>query len=186
MIRHDVRLGRGRRGRDDPEAAAGVLDAVSREIRSGTSLTVAVRGAPAHHRSVLPALGAALDRGDPISSALDAAAPRSPSETVFHRSLVVAAATGGDVVAVLESGAEVLRERHAWALERRAQSAQARVSALVLTAVPVAFAALGLATSDRVRDAYSSVGVTVPLTAVGVVVNLFGWWWMRRLVSGAT
>lgn len=172
--------------RDHPAAAAAALEAAVREVRSGSALTVAVRTALSTSPIVLPRLRTALERGEPLVTALAASPPASPSDTVVHRSLVVATTAGGDVAAVLEAGAEVLRERHAWALERHAQSAQARVSASVLTAVPVAFAALGLITSDRVRQAYTAVGATLPLTVAGVVVNLIGWWWMRRLVANAS
>jgi Flp pilus assembly protein TadB len=86
---------------------------------------------------------------------------------------------------VLEQAGGVLRERRAWQYERHAQAAQARLSARVLTWLPMAFAAWGIATSGRVRAAYSATPLTVWCTSAGIALNIVGWWWMRRIITGA-
>jgi Flp pilus assembly protein TadB len=69
--------------------------------------------------------------------------------------------------------------------EAEVHSAQARLSARVLTAVPVGFCCWTVATSSAVRAAWFG-----PLGAVcavsGGLLNLAGWWWMRHLVARAT
>jgi len=65
------------------------------------------------------------------------------------------------------------------------QSAQARLSARVLTLLPVAFAGWGIATDSRVRAAYAMSPLPGACTACGLLLDLAGWWWMRRLVRGA-
>lgn len=180
------RSGPHRRSDSLDSDAASTLERISRDVRSGTSLSAAASAALASQPHLLRELRSALHRGTPLPTAL--AAPRdalSPAETVMRQALQVSVATGGPIADTLDRGAAILRERHAWAEERRAQSAQARLSALVLTSVPVGFAALGVASSARVRAAYTDVPITLPITACGVLLNLAGWWWMQRLVHGA-
>ena len=87
---------------------------------------------------------------------------------------------------VLDRAAAVVRERRTWRHERIVQAAQARTSARVLTFLPLAFAMWGVATSASVRAAYAGSPVTVVVAAVGVALNTVGWWWMRRVVGGAS
>ena len=64
------------------------------------------------------------------------------------------------------------------------QSAQARLSAVVLTWLPVAVLALLVLTSGGVRHVVSSP-VGIVLLGSGSLLNLAGWWWMRRIVERA-
>jgi tight adherence protein B len=64
------------------------------------------------------------------------------------------------------------------------QSAQARLSATVLTWLPIAVLGVMLATSPAVRRVVvSPLGATI--VTVGTTINLLGWWWMRRIVERA-
>jgi tight adherence protein B len=159
-------------------------------VRAGASFTAALVDGLEQHPTVLAGLRAALLRGTPVGSALArlterTTAPLDATEVLAVQALRAAHAAGGSRVDALERAADVLRERRAWRHERRAQSAQARLSARVLTLLPVAFAAWGIATDGRLRAAYAVSPLPGVCTACGLLLDVAGWWWMRRLVRGA-
>ena len=91
---------------------------------------------------------------------------------------------GGPAAEPLDRAAGVLRSRAAERAERRVQSAQARLSATVLTWLPIAVLGVMFTTSSAVRRVViSPLGATV--VTVGAIVNVIGWWWMRRIVERA-
>jgi Flp pilus assembly protein TadB len=63
-------------------------------------------------------------------------------------------------------------------------SAQARLSARVMTALPLAMLMLLVATSDSVRRVTVSPFGALVVT-VGVALNLIGWRWMRATIERA-
>jgi Flp pilus assembly protein TadB len=78
----------------------------------------------------------------------------------------------------------VVRERQAWRAERHAQAAQARLSARMLTVLPLVVAGWGLVSGPRARQTYVESPATSVFAGLGVALNLVGWMWMRRLVRG--
>jgi tight adherence protein B len=84
----------------------------------------------------------------------------------------------------LERFAATMRQHVSDDLERAAQSAQAKMSARVLTAVPVVMLAVLVATDADVRNVLAEArggGVV----AAGLMLNAAGAWWMRRIAVGA-
>jgi tight adherence protein B len=161
------RRGRPRR-RPTPSAGewAALLDRMAAEVRMGASLTTALDTALAH--GTLPAPGASAEPHD--------------DETFVAHAIDTARALGGPAAATLDAAAAQLRERMALRAEAQVHSAQARLSARVLTAVPVVFCLWNVATSPAVRAAWlGPIGMVC--AAVGAVLNLSGWWWMRRIVA---
>jgi tight adherence protein B len=184
--------GRARRGTAGSglDHSIALLDHLCREVRAGASYTAALVDGLDQHPAVLAGLRAALLRGAPMGDALARLAERSTApldatDVLVVQALRAAHAAGGSRVDALERAAGVLRERRAWQHERRAQSAQARLSARVLTLLPVAFAAWGIAADSRLRAAYAESPLPGVCTACGLLLDLAGWWWMRRLVRGA-
>jgi tight adherence protein B len=167
-----------------PTALVDLVERTSRDVRSGVSLRTALVEASAHSPHVLPGLHDRLSRGVPLQHALDeiGATESSDARFVVH-GLRLAADTGGALADTLDRVVAVVRERQAWRAERFAQAAQARLSARMLTVLPMAVALWGLASGPRVRQAYA-LPATAVLTCIGVALNLVGWWWMRRLVRG--
>lgn len=165
----------GRRRRRQPSASAGewatFLDIVSSEVRSGTSLASALQ----HASTRLPRL----------ADQLRCATRGSDQErAIVVQSLAAAARLGGPVAATLHHGAALLREREAQRAEAKAHSAQARLSAMVLTAVPMIFAAWSVVTGASFRRVVlSTPGLAA--TAAGLLANAVGWWWMRRIIARA-
>jgi len=154
---------------------AAYLDTTSTEVRSGSSLIAAL----AHSRVRHPVLA---DRADVFGKGR---ADPDPDLAVVTQSVATALELGGPVAATLHHGAALLREREAQRAEARAHSAQARLSAKVLTAVPLLFAVWNAATSATFRQTITSPTGLVAASA-GLATNAIGWWWMRRIVDKAT
>ena len=145
------------------------LDALARAVRSGASMHAALDSAAQHdHRLV-----ELIQRGPPAT----------PGQQLVCQAVRMAQEMGGQVGAIFDGAAAVLRERQAIHGEARAHSAQARLSAGVLTWLPIGFAAV-IALGERGRAALASpVGLTC--VAVGATLNGLGWLWMRRLIGSA-
>jgi tight adherence protein B len=156
-----------------------LLDTIGAGVRAGHSLRDAFVGA----RAARPPRGRALTAATEFQQ-LSALSSADPDESVALQTLSVAMSLGGPTAAVLQSGAALLRERAAVRAEAAVHAAQARLSARVLTAVPLLFAAWGTATSPSFR--HSLLGPFGAVAAcVGLTLNAAGWWWMGRIVRRA-
>jgi Flp pilus assembly protein TadB len=156
-----------------PDDLATVLDTAAREVRTGSSTSVAVQHALHAHPGAADALAATA-----------AGRPPTPDWPVLLHAVRRAERVGHEAAAVFDQAAATLRERHALQAEQRAHTTQARLSARVLTAVPIGFAALTAWSSPNVRVVYASAWGVAMITA-GAVLNLLGWWWMRAIVGRA-
>ena len=166
------------------------LDAVAGSLRGGAALTSAISEAT----SIGGPLGREFDDigrrcrdGLDVRSALtDWAESGGPAVALAGASLTMAASVGGPAADALESAAASLRQRAAADEEVVALSVQARLSAGVLSAAPVAFTFL-LATVDpgsaqfllRTPTGWACI-------VVGVALDGLGGWWMHRLVRRAS
>lgn len=92
---------------------------------------------------------------------------------------------GGPSAEVLDRCAERLRARAADRREVRLQSAPARLSARIMTFLPIATVCLLTATTPGVRTQLAS-GPGIAASVLGGSLNLAGWWWMRRLIGAGT
>ena len=139
------------------------------------------RSSPLRHR---------LERGAGVADACDRWADEINAGSVdgdaplaaFAAMVGAAAHLGGSVSTPLERFAVVMRQRVSDDLERGAQSAQAKMSARVLTMVPLAVLVLLLTTDADVRSVLAEppgAGVVV----IGLTLNTVGSWWMRRIVG---
>lgn len=161
-----------------------VLDHVVRAMRTGHSLSASLAHALRERPRVLATTARALAAGSRLSDALDVRVRAGSDLALAVHALVLADRTGGPAVDAVERTATVLRERRAWQAERRAQAAQARLGASVMTVVPLGFAIWSALASARVRDVYATSGLALALALAGVVLNATGWWWMRRVTLG--
>lgn len=163
---------------------------VARGVRAGSSLAHAVvqagAAAPAGAAAFQPVVHA-LTRGRGLADAVAATAgdddPASATGLVGPV-LAACADLGGPAAVPLERVAATLHARSAERAERRANSAQARLSARVLSTVPLGVLALLALAEPAVRSALvAPVGAACVI--VGGLFNLAGWCWMRHLVGGA-
>jgi Flp pilus assembly protein TadB len=169
------------------EAVATWCDAIARRLRAGETLRrVLVNERPAHVAlsARTDALRRALGRGESVADAIAASASTSGHNVLdlVWSVLAVASDYGGSAAEPIDRTASALRLRSADAHERSAQSAQARLSAHVLTAVPLLVLALLVSTDPDVR-----LIVIRPtgglLVGAGLLLNLCGWTWMRHIVA---
>ncbi|MEY2958110.1 MAG: hypothetical protein RLZZ01_678 [Actinomycetota bacterium] len=173
---------RPRHLRPGPSDLAGWCDTLTRDLRSGTTLGLALRSRPAPAGSVFDDLPRRLERGMPVADAVGARRGTA-DEQAIATVLIACAVAGGPAAEPLDRVAATLRRRAADDAERLVQSAQARLSARVMTVIPVAVLTLLLTTSPTVRG---SLGAPVGLITVlvGLGLNLVGWRWMRRVIGG--
>jgi Flp pilus assembly protein TadB len=170
------------RARHQPTDCAALLDAIARQVRSGSSLT----GAVVDEVDPSTPLGDVVDRlteGGSLVDALARVVPNSADLALTVQVLTAAAYLGGPVAATLDEAAAVVRERAAARAERRAHASQARISARVLTIVPLAFAVWSAVASRHTRDVYVTTVAGAICAACGLVLNVCGWQWMRRIIG---
>lgn len=162
-----------------------LLDALAAEVRSGGALRRALEAAAVVGRARQRTADAVrCDIARAVLDAVDAPAGQTslhPATAVAAQAITSALQLGGAQALALDSAATLLRERHAVAQERAAHSAQARLSARVMTVVPVAFTGWVLLTNAEARAATATPFGSGALTA-GVMLNVTGWLWMRRIV----
>lgn len=177
-----------RRHRNDPGAdeVASWCDELAGDLRGGSTLRHALT-------TVIPGDDSTATRTEPLRLALERARSIAGATAMtgrpgphLHLALVVIAATsevGGSAAAAIDRAAATLRRRAADQAERRVQAAQARLSAHVMTAVPLSMLGLLLATDDDVRVVMATpVGATC--LVAGLTLNASGWMWMRHIVEG--
>jgi tight adherence protein B len=173
-----------RRHRLSDDEIAAWCDELARLVRSGSSLASALRSAspgPALAPIVAP-IGLALDRGDSVAGATQRVDWHGASVDLALGVVRACADLGGPAAQPLDRTAATLRARAADLAERQVHSAQARLSAIVLTLLPIVALALLLATSPASRAAVLGPAGVLCLGA-GATLNALGWWWMRRIIG---
>ena len=161
---------------------ASVLDAIARQVRSGSSLAAAIVD-EVDGSSPLGTIADRLTAGGSLEEVLAELVPSDADLALAVQALSATAHLGGPIAATLDEAAAVLRERAAARAERRAHSSQARLSARVLTIVPVGFAAWSAAASRSTREIYVSTFAGGVCALSGLALNVVGWQWMKRIIG---
>ena len=184
------RAGGGQRRRLLVDGLPGLLDDVARGVRAGSSLRQACADATGSHGPAGSGLRAAVaqaERGQalPVAFRAWAAATVVPEERLAAGALALVATTGGPQARAVDGVAATLRDRRAVAGEVRAQSAQARLSALVIGILPLGFLAW-VAVTDRRTAAFLLAGPAGWACLLGGLgLEAAGALWMRHLLRGA-
>lgn len=153
-------------------------------LRAGRSLPQAIVTAyeealpPA--RAVLAAAVRSLGAGRPVDDAIEAMVRGLPGDApgLLRLALRVGRRSGADLALLLDRAASALRERRRLTEERRAATAQARLSAAVIGALPIAALAIQ---RDGLRSlAASRTGAL--LAGAGLALEGAGALWVRRLM----
>jgi tight adherence protein B len=177
---------RRRGGEPSPDAVADWCELVARSLRSGSSLVAAVSDAAGADSPMAPVIAPVVGqvgRGDSLVAAIDRRDVDPASAPGLSLAVIRACARfGGPAAVPLERAAATLRAREAIAAEQRAQSAQALMSARVLTLVPVALLAVLAITDAKVRDAITTPAGTAAVL-LGAALNATGALWMRRIIG---
>lgn len=176
---------RGTRRRPGPDAEAAYLQAIAGEMRAGASLRHALSSASS------PALGPGLDQalrlaaaGQPLESVAAALERTMPRLGLLTASAVrTAGVTGGRAADVFDALALLATAEVGLARERRAATAQARLSAWIVGGIPVAYL-LYAAISGKLSVVRSAGSVGYVLLAVGTMLLIAGvavmWGLLRR------
>jgi tight adherence protein B len=113
-----------------------------------------------------------------------AEAATDPGEQLVAQAVELVAATGHATPLVFDTVADGLRERAALAGELRAQTAQARASAIALGLLPLAFTGLLSLTDPTVPGFLFGSPAGWACLAVGIGLQASGGWWMHRIITG--
>lgn len=165
--------GRRRHQQHTLDSLAPMLDDVARHTRTG--------------RSVPAAITAALATRAELTTWFAHRGPQTdlPTEAALaSRALTVAAASPSNAADTCERAARAIRDRRAVTAERAAQSTPARLSARVMTLLPLAVAAWSVAVDATVRQFLLATPLGWACLASGLGLNLAGRWWINRLVAG--
>jgi tight adherence protein B len=161
------------------------LRAIASALRAGRSLPQALAAArdeaPHPIRRPLHAAVRRLDVGAPLDDALDAfaAAARADSASLAAETIRIGRAAGANLPNILDVAAASLDERARIALDRRAATSQARMSAMVIGGMPIAFFAM--VGGGAQRDVLLRDPVGWVLIAGGAALDAAGILWMRAL-----
>jgi tight adherence protein B len=189
---------------------APTLDELGRAVGARTNLVQALHLLDTQDRPFAALLNSSVlthELGVPLADALQEVGanhternssggrrPRSPRRSARPSAevglglavLEQAARHGGRISVSLHRAAAAVRDRRVVVAERRVHSAQARLSALVLTLLPLAFALWAVVTDGRVRSFLIAHPLGWACLIAGLSLNALGWWWMHRLTRGET
>lgn len=181
--------GRGRAAAAVDAALPDLLDGVARSLRSGATVGGAlVELAPTQPGRLGRDLGVVVAEaagGLGLLDALDGWARRCPTPGVrlIVAALALSIDAGGAAARAVDGVAATLRANLAVAGEVRAQSSQARLSALVIAAAPLAFGALAAGTDGRTADFLLRSRFGSACLAGGLALDGVAAWWMHRITA---
>lgn len=169
-----------------------VLAALAAPVRVGASLPQAFAAAAEESepplRDVLSRTCRDFDAGVGHDEILDRFATRCavPEALLAARAMRVGRRAGGELARVLDEVADTLVDRGRLARELHASTAQARVSAIVVAALPVVFLLLMSAgAGDQARLLFGEP-IGWLLLAVGGGLEAAGIVWIRKLTAGGS
>lgn len=165
-----------------------VLRAIGAAVRAGRSipqaLAVAYDEAPDPVRRALEPAVQRLSVGATIDEALDAFAARARCDAASSavETIRIARASGANLPAILDVACESLAERDRIVRDRRAATSQARLSAIVIGSMPIAFFALIGSSARAQMQVLFADPIGWVLLFVGLGLETAGFLWVRRLV----
>jgi tight adherence protein B len=166
------------------------LERLAGALRSGSSLPVALgeagRATPAPLGPELSALARGTAQGRPLVQVLDewAHVHDDPGTRLAATALALATVVGAAPARAVDGVASTLRERLDLDAERRALGSQARTSALVLSAAPLAFALVLGMTDAAAAHFLLRTPAGWACLAAGLGLDALGAVWMARLSRG--
>ena len=186
-----LRLRSGHADRLARRALAGLLDSVVAQLRAGGSVIEAVEKS-AHRKGPLrpdcERMAARLALGATLEQVLDRWTVERPIPGVRAAAGALAMVTtmGGSAATALDGLVESLRSDEAARQEAKALSAQARVSAIVVGAAPLAYLVFATATDPASSRVLVSTPVGQICLAVGLGMEVVAGLWMRALLGPTT
>jgi tight adherence protein B len=172
-------------------SVADLLDAIAREVHSGYSLTLAFVNTAERFPNLAwwtEPIAVQCIRGHSLANAIADTTPTNWTADIAlaTRTLSVASNGGYGVANTLEKSASILREREHLALERRAQTAQIRLSTSVLSWIPLAICVWAITQQSNTRTFLLSTPLGLLCIAVGLLFNIAGRHWIARIARSST
>ena len=172
-------------------SVADFLDAIAREVHSGYSLTLAFVNTAERFPNLAwwtEPIAVHCIRGHSLANAIADTTPTNWTADVAlaTRTLSVASNGGYGIANTLEKSASILREREHIALERRAQTAQIRLSTSVLSWIPLVICIWVITRQSHTRTFLLSTPLGLMCTAVGLLFNIAGRNWIARIARSST
>jgi tight adherence protein B len=172
-------------------SVADLLDAIAREVHSGYSLTLAFVNTAERFPNLAwwtEPIAVHCIRGHSLANAIADTTPTNWTADVAlaTRTLSVASNGGYGIANTLEKSASILREREHIALERRAQTAQIRLSTSVLSWIPLVICMWVITRQSHTRTFLLSTPLGLMCIAVGLLFNIAGRNWIARIARSST
>ena len=169
-------------------ALPGALDHVVAQLRAGGTVIEAIRVGAERPGPLRPDFGrmdARLVIGASLEQVLEQWSVERPIPGVRASAgaLCMVTTMGGSAATALEGVIQSLRNDDAAMGEAKALSAQARVSALVVGAAPLAYLVFATATDPATSRVLITTGVGRICLAVGIGLELLAALWMRALLG---
>lgn len=183
-----LRLRSGRGDRLARAALPGLLDSVVAQLRAGGSVIEAVEKSALREGPLRPdcaRMAARLALGATLEQVLDRWTAERPIAGVRAAAGALAMVTtmGGSAARALDGLVESLRSDEAARQEAKALSAQARVSAVVVGAAPLAYLVFATATDPASSQVLVSTTAGQICLTVGLTMEVAAGFWMRALVG---
>jgi tight adherence protein B len=177
---------RDRRRRAFAEQLSEALPLLAGSLRAGYGLLQGIdalsREAPEPTRGELRRVVVETRLGRDLSQSLDALADRMAAEDFrwVVQAIAINREVGGDLAELLDTAAATIRERNQVQRQVRTLTAEGRLSAWILLALPIGLAAaMRLVSPEYFR--LLTYGPGLVLAAVGTVSLVIGWLWVRAL-----
>jgi tight adherence protein B len=172
-------------------SVADLLDAIAREVHSGYSLTLAFVNTAERFPNLAwwtEPIAVQCIRGHSLANAIADTTPTNWTADIAlaTRTLSVASNGGYGIANTLEKSASILREREHLALERRAQTAQIRLSTSVLSWIPLVICVWAITQQSNTRTFLLSTPLGLLCIAVGLLFNIAGRKWIARIARSST
>ena len=172
-------------------SVADLLDAIAREVHSGYSLTLAFVNTAERFPNLAwwtEPIAVQCIRGHSLANAIADTTPTNWTADIAlaTRTLSVASNGGYGITNTLEKSASILREREHIALERRAQTAQIRLSTSVLSWIPLVICIWVITRQSHTRTFLLSTPLGLMCIAVGLLFNIAGRNWIARIARSST
>ena len=184
-----LQLRRARRRTELSKQLPDAIDLMVQSLRAGHPINPAfnaiVQEMPDPIAGELGLVADAISYGDDLATAIDAMAQRIGLEDYNYLAVAITIqhSTGGNLATVLESLASVIRDRFAMERKIKALSAEGRITAIVVSTVPIALAAfLHLSTPNYYADVADDP-LFAPLLAIGILLTLANAIALRRQVK---
>lgn len=162
------------------------LDLIGRVIRAGQTMSQAMRSVADEFAAPISAEFAYCYEQQDLGLAPELALQDMARRTglleikIFIMALLVQKQTGGNLASILENLAAVVRERFRIRDKIRVLTAEGRLQATVLIAMPP----LMLLVMLFLNPSYTEVLLEHPYYLVGAIASMcFGAWWIRRIVN---